>query len=213
MSSHCSSTRRHPGRALSSATVSTSVGEEYHFARSVEAERWRVHWSLAHVLEFHRRENKPILWELFDRNVITDAELEQDSDCLANLERTDKPPDAVERSFQYEYQFHQQGPLMYVAKIQLGVQDVSLRRLIEEGDRVLASRPLRTPVTRGMLRNNSRTSPLPGTTGWFCRASVSVQWLFSPQSESDFIGPRGPCQAEWNIAILEQCRCSIFPAC
>jgi uncharacterized protein len=72
----------------------------------VDAERWRVHRLLAQVLEFHRREDKPTWWEFFDRSASTDAELEEDPDCLANLERTDRPPVTVKRSFEYEYQFN-----------------------------------------------------------------------------------------------------------
>ncbi len=72
----------------------------------VDAERWRVHQLLAQVLEFHRREDKPTWWALFDRNASTDAELEEDPDCLANLERTDRPPVPILRSLEYEYQFN-----------------------------------------------------------------------------------------------------------
>lgn len=72
----------------------------------VDAERWRAHRLLAQVLEFHRREDKPTWWAFFDRSASTDAELEEDPDCLANLERTDRPAVTVKRSFEYEYQFN-----------------------------------------------------------------------------------------------------------
>ena len=70
------------------------------------AERWRVHQLLAHVLEFHRREDKPVWRKLYERSAGTDGELEDDPDCLAYLERTDRPPAPVKQSLEYEYQFN-----------------------------------------------------------------------------------------------------------
>lgn len=62
----------------------------------------------AWVLEFHRREKKPMYWRLFDRLGSSDEELLEDIDCLALCMRTDraayklKPND---RNLCYEYQF------------------------------------------------------------------------------------------------------------
>ena len=73
--------------------------------RSEDPERWRVHELLSWFLEFHRRENKPVWWFMYERNAMTDQELIDDPDCLGGLVRTDRPPEKVKRSFAYEYRF------------------------------------------------------------------------------------------------------------
>ena len=69
------------------------------------AERLRVKELLAHLLEFHRREEKPIWWRRFDRMEMEERELIDDPDCLGGLERTGRPPEKVKQSFAYEYSF------------------------------------------------------------------------------------------------------------
>ncbi len=64
--------------------------------------------NLAWSLEFHRRENKPVFWRLFDRLGMEDHELLDDIDCLANCIRTDKEPfkpTPKARNLAYEYKF------------------------------------------------------------------------------------------------------------
>ena len=73
--------------------------------RSQDSKRWRVHELLSWFLEFHRRENKPIWWFMYERNAMTDQELIDDPDCLGGLVRTDRPPEKVKRSYAYEYRF------------------------------------------------------------------------------------------------------------
>lgn len=68
----------------------------------------RVTTLLAWILEFHRRELKPMYWRLFDRLGLTDEELINDIDCLALCARTDKEPYKLkpkDRNLVYEYQF------------------------------------------------------------------------------------------------------------
>ena len=72
---------------------------------SADPETWRVHRLLAHLLEFHRREDKPSWWFLFERGGMTEDELVGDPDCLGRLERTARPPEIVKRSYRYEYRF------------------------------------------------------------------------------------------------------------
>lgn len=86
--------------------LAASMLEEIPADCGVEAERWRVHRLLAYLLEFHRREEKPCWWALFDRCASTDAELEEDAECLGGLERTATPPSPVRKSLLYEYQFN-----------------------------------------------------------------------------------------------------------
>jgi len=63
---------------------------------------------LAWVLEFHRREDKPNWWKLFDRLGLDDVELVDDLECIAMCERTETEPFKATpraRKLDYEYQF------------------------------------------------------------------------------------------------------------
>jgi predicted RecB family nuclease len=64
--------------------------------------------NIAWSLEFHRRENKPVLWRLFDRLGMDVEELIDDFECLANCIRTEKlsfKPTPRARNLAYEYRF------------------------------------------------------------------------------------------------------------
>lgn len=64
--------------------------------------------NLAWMLEFHRRESKPLFWKLFDRLGSDEMELFSDLDCLALCERTDRAPFKSQpkaRNLSYEYSF------------------------------------------------------------------------------------------------------------
>jgi uncharacterized protein len=67
--------------------------------------RQRVTELLAWLLEFYRREEKPIWWHRFDRMEMEENELIEDPECLGGLQRTRRPPQPVKRSFAYEYSF------------------------------------------------------------------------------------------------------------
>ena len=73
---------------------------------------------LAWSLEFHRRENKPTWWRLYERLGATEMDLYDDMDCLAGLTRTGteayKPPKA--RHFVYEYAYEKEQPFKGAAK-------------------------------------------------------------------------------------------------
>ncbi len=65
--------------------------------------------NLAWMLEFHRREAKPIFWRLFERMGLNHEDLMDDLDCLANCQRTQKPgykPSPRARNLAYEYEFN-----------------------------------------------------------------------------------------------------------
>ena len=65
--------------------------------------------NLAWMLEFHRRESKPLFWKLFDRLGSDEMELFNDLDCLAICERTDRVPfksSPKARNLSYEYRFN-----------------------------------------------------------------------------------------------------------
>lgn len=65
---------------------------------------------LAWLLEFHRRENKPTWWRLFERRGLTELDLYDDIDCLVGLQRTKispYKPSPRARNLAYEYSFNQ----------------------------------------------------------------------------------------------------------
>jgi uncharacterized protein len=64
---------------------------------------------VAHLLEFHRREEKPTWWSLFDRQDQEQEELLKDLECLAGLTlSTTHPPFKDKRSTVYTYCFPEQ---------------------------------------------------------------------------------------------------------
>ncbi|MFT5368256.1 MAG: putative RecB family nuclease, partial [Candidatus Latescibacterota bacterium] len=72
------------------------------------AEKANVIETLAWLLEFHRREEKPSWWRLFDRLGLTEMELTDDLDCIAACTRTDTPPfkpTERARTLAFEYAF------------------------------------------------------------------------------------------------------------
>lgn len=72
----------------------------------VDEERGRIQTLLAHLLEFHWREAKPVFWRKFHRQELTEEDLANDFDCLSALERTKLPPRLDKRSTVYQYTFN-----------------------------------------------------------------------------------------------------------
>ncbi|MGH7961031.1 MAG: AAA domain-containing protein, partial [Candidatus Binatia bacterium] len=70
-----------------------------------EVEHWRLHTLFAHVVEFHRREEKPLWWALFDRHAMTEEELTGDLHCLGGLRRSPTPPEKIKQSSGFWYTF------------------------------------------------------------------------------------------------------------
>ncbi|EKD42197.1 MAG: hypothetical protein ACD_73C00273G0001 [uncultured bacterium] len=73
--------------------------------KSAQPEKWRVQALLAHLLLFHKREEKPVWWAMFDRHAMSDEELIEDIDCLGGLQRTTRAAEAIKKSTLYEYSF------------------------------------------------------------------------------------------------------------
>ena len=73
--------------------------------RSNNFEHWRVRELLAWLVEFYRRENRPVWWAMFDRHEMTEDELYDDADCLARLVRTNRPAEPIKKSTLFEYEF------------------------------------------------------------------------------------------------------------
>jgi len=73
--------------------------------RAGDPERAPVTELIAWLVEYHRREEKPMWWQMFERHDMSADELYDDLDCLAHLVRTGTPPRAVNRSQALEYSF------------------------------------------------------------------------------------------------------------
>jgi len=74
---------------------------------------------LAWSLEFHRRENKPTWWRLFDRMGWTEPEFYDDMECLAGLTRTASEPylpTSRSRNYIYEYAYDTAQPFKGASK-------------------------------------------------------------------------------------------------
>ena len=47
---------------------------------------------VGHLLEFHRRENKPAWWAMFNRQQLSEEELIEDAECIGGLRRDPAAP-------------------------------------------------------------------------------------------------------------------------
>lgn len=116
--------------------VEALVAELMASAEAIEdPETKRVQQLLAGLLEFHRREDKPMWWRRFDRQNMTGDELYEDLDCLGNLKWVRTPPANFTRSLGYEYSFDpnqdtkmQEGDSVLVADSLMNTRIVSLDR-------------------------------------------------------------------------------------
>ena len=74
-------------------------------SREHESQRWQTQEMLAHLVEFHYREEKPVWWATFERQAMTEAELIEDLDCLGGLRREPGEPVALKKSLGFWYAF------------------------------------------------------------------------------------------------------------
>ena len=72
--------------------------------REKDSERWRVQELLAWTLEFHRRCDKPMWWEMFERFEKPENELADDMSCLSGLNLVGKPKQ-LKQSLLFDYEF------------------------------------------------------------------------------------------------------------
>ncbi len=103
-------------------------------ADPVVSERRRIQELLAWLVEFHRREDKPMWWQYFARHDMTVSELWEDMDCLAGLEAVGTPK-AVKRSFVFPYEFNpDQDSKLHEGKTVGFVPDLGFQAKIETFD-------------------------------------------------------------------------------
>ncbi len=70
-----------------------------------DGERKRVTQLVGWLLNYHRREEKPMWWRYFDRLKASDEKLVNDADCLAGLVRTNTEPVPMKKSVEVQYRF------------------------------------------------------------------------------------------------------------
>jgi uncharacterized protein len=70
-----------------------------------DTERARLDQLIAWLVDFHRREERPMWWRMFDRHEMTVEERFEDRDCLAGLTRTARPEWTIKRSLGLEYRY------------------------------------------------------------------------------------------------------------
>jgi uncharacterized protein len=103
-------------------------------ADAVVIERRRVQQLLAWLVEFHRREDKPMWWRWFERQACTEDELRDDLDCLAGLVRVGEP-EPVKRSLRFRYTFDPDQDTKLHAGSKVGlVPDIGVKPTIEDFD-------------------------------------------------------------------------------
>ena len=73
-----------------------------------DAESARLDELVGWLVEFHRREEKPMWWRLFERHEMTVEERKDDRDCLGGLVRTATTSRRVAHSTALEYRYEEQ---------------------------------------------------------------------------------------------------------
>ncbi|MGH7498415.1 MAG: TM0106 family RecB-like putative nuclease [Gemmatimonadales bacterium] len=71
----------------------------------IDREAGRLDRLIGWLIEYHRREEKPMWWRMFDRHGSPWETLRDDAECLAELTRTATPVRPEKRSSAYEYRF------------------------------------------------------------------------------------------------------------
>ena len=93
-----------PDRAAAEALAGRLVERGSARAAS-DPEAARLDQLVGWLVEFHRREEKPMWWRKFDRHEMTVEDRIDDRDCLAALTRTDVPARAIKRSQELQYSY------------------------------------------------------------------------------------------------------------
>ena len=96
------------------------------------AERWRIQELLAWTLEFHRRCDKPMWWEMFERLEKTEHELSDDMDCLAGLEQVGHPgQEKLSLLFHYKFDPDQETKITEGSTVKI-VPDIGITTKISD---------------------------------------------------------------------------------
>lgn len=92
--------------ALVTAQLTPEALARMETARQLRKKGDPVALILADLMEFHRRESKPVWWRMFDRAEATSEQLRDDPGCIEGL-RAQGPPSPVKKSLLQRYRFDQ----------------------------------------------------------------------------------------------------------
>lgn len=97
-----------------------------------DAERWRIQELLAWTLDFHRRCDKPMWWEVFERLEKAEHELSDDMDCLSGLEQVGHPePEKQSLLFHYKFDPDQETKITEGSTVKI-VPDIGITTKISD---------------------------------------------------------------------------------
>ena len=74
--------------------------------READPDRRTIHEMILNLLEFHRRESKPVWWRMFDRAEQDPATLEDDIACIGGARLSAEPPVPDKRSLVFTFHFN-----------------------------------------------------------------------------------------------------------
>jgi predicted RecB family nuclease len=155
------------------------------------AEEGDERWMIAQLLEYHRREDRPVWWHYFRRLEATEEDLLWDSEAIAGLEPTGDEPEPYKKSLVHTLSFPEQqfklGPGEAVDPATKGTEDIvevdegrgllRLRRGPKFADEplphsLIPGGPWRTPAQRAALARLARDVLTSGGRYWALRAIV-----------------------------------------
>lgn len=163
-----------------------------------DADKRELLRNLAWMLEFHRRENKPVWWKLFDRMGLNELELFDDMECLVGLVRTGTAPfkpTPKARNLAYEYAFDKNQPFKGQPKefYILGEDDQKITCLsidLENGTAVFQNKEA-PPDRMSVIPNDFvRPAPIPDRIEEVVKQIVDND--FAPNAITDFLLRRSP---------------------
>ena len=154
--------------------------------------------NLAWLLEFHRRENKPTWWRLFDRLGLTELDLYDDMECLVGLTRTNKEPflhTPRARNKTYEYVFDVNQPFKGQSKSFYVLEDENLKLntiSFDEDKGLICLQSKEMPPNRISLIPDQFVNPAPIPRAIQDVVVTNLQNDFKQSAISDFLFRKKP---------------------
>lgn len=126
---------------------------------------------LANLCLYHKRENKPVYWRLFERIDMTDEDLVMDLDSLGALSATGEVFDITSRSKGYEYAF-----------------DINQETKVKRGDQVILKQDTQISMTIHEIDYSNATCVLKTTAKELPDYISVINWkIISPRAIEDSI--------------------------
>ena len=94
--------------------------------------------TIRNLVGFHRREQKPEWWEMYDRMDKTHDELEDDAECIGQCVLQSPKPEKIDKSFIFTYQFNDQD---YKLKKDSSVYDAHMNTSIGKIEEIIEQSP------------------------------------------------------------------------